>query len=64
MMSFLPVVVMLAAAYMWYTAIILFIPAVILTNYYIAKKNTPMIICQKCRAVTKGKDAEEAAGAV
>ncbi|UTR08796.1 hypothetical protein MM300_12700 [Evansella sp. LMS18] len=57
MTSMLPVLVILAAGIFFEPLFLLFLPAVIVTNYIIAGKKTPMLICRGCRHIEKGSPA-------
>lgn len=51
MTSILPVLVVLAIGLFFEPLFFLFIPAVIVTNYILAKRKAPMVICRSCRHV-------------
>jgi hypothetical protein len=49
----LPVLVILAIGLFFEPLFFLFIPAVFVTNYVLAKRKAPMAICRNCRHVDK-----------
>lgn len=58
MTSMLPVLVILAAGIFFEPLFLLFIPAVIITNYIIAVRKTPMLICRGCRYIERDSPAQ------
>ncbi|TVP82090.1 MAG: hypothetical protein EA344_12070 [Alkalicoccus sp.] len=52
--SMLPVLVVLAVSIFIEPLFLLFIPAVLVTNYIISARKTPMVMCRDCRHIEKG----------